>query len=105
MLMRTPKRKKSVKGTTAQRRIAKEANGGRLPLTRQVNLVVEEMDRFLAQWCLSTEQWFEAHAKEIEKEHKAGGGETGMTGKSCLIRSLHVGANRLLQLAQALDNH
>lgn len=102
MLMKSPK-KTTVKGSGAQRRIAKEG-GKAVPLARQINLVTEEMDRFLARWCIETEQWFERHRGEIEREHAAGGGETGMTGKACLIRSCHSGANRLLQLAQALDD-
>jgi hypothetical protein len=101
MLMKSPAKAKR-KTANAQRRIAKEG-GGNVPLARQVNLVVEDMDRFLTTWCHETEQWYLAHEKEIAREHAAGGGPTGMTGRACLIRSIHVGANRLLQLAQALD--
>src|SRR4051812_32224290 len=105
VLMKTtpPAKRKKTTALGAQRRIAKEG-GKHVPLARQVNLVAEEMDRFITAWCLETEQWFDANHKEIEKEHAAGGGVTGMTGKACLIRSMRVGANRLLQLADALDN-
>lgn len=83
-----------------KRKLVSEPAAGSLPLSRQVNLMVNELDEFLSRWCEVTGSWIKEHQQELEQEE---GGATGMTGKSCLTQFMHTGADRLLRLAQALD--